>query len=170
MFNNASLSVAQIGTTMKIFDWDDAKLTFAKSQFDNCLNKGSYFSLLDLLSFQNSKDKLMASIKEQSKYAKYPSQMTKGEFDTFLKQLKVQHFDKDKTALISSVSNAFSFSIPEIRTILKLYSFDEERLNIAKLLYANCRDKRAYYSLADVFDFESKKKELQSFLLSNLDN
>lgn len=168
--HNSSLSVSQIAAIMKEFSWDEGKLSFAESQFDNCLNKGSYLSLLDLFTFQSSKDKFIEVIKRRNRQVKYPTRMSQNEFDVFLKQVKGQSFDKDKTDLISSYGNSVSFTILEIKSVLKAFSFDEERLKAAKLMYPTCSDKQSYYTLAENFTFESSKRELQNFLRVNLTN
>jgi len=150
----------------KTFSWDDGKVSFAELMFTKCIDKANYYTLIDLLTFSNAKDRLTDFIKNNSGRNPYINKMSTAEFNNLLKQIKNAAFDSDKTKLISTVSPTVSFSVAQIRTILKTYSFDDGKLDAAKMLYALCSDRHNYYTLLDGFSFLSSKKALQDFISS----
>lgn len=161
---NTALSVNQISQAMKAFSWDDGKISFAQLAFENSLDKVNYLSLIKLLTFSDAKDKLISFVKTRSVEEKYLDQMHSEELDDFLKIVKSQGFDDGKTKIISAISAMVSFNVSEVKLILDQYSFDEEKLKGAKILFTNCSDKKNYYTVVDELTFSSNKKELQDFI------
>ncbi|MBT5992221.1 MAG: DUF4476 domain-containing protein, partial [Bacteroidetes bacterium] len=51
--------------------------------------------------------------------------------------------------------------------ILDLFTFDNSRLEIAKLAYSNTYDQLNFEKLYDLFSFESSKVELKEFVIAN---
>ena len=51
-----------------------------------------------------------------------------------------------------------------MKAMMKEFSFDKNRLELAKMAYRNCVDKRNYFELYDTFDFESYARELNKFV------
>lgn len=157
-------SVEQISQAMKIFSWDDGKMEFVKLMFNNCLDKTNYLNLTNQFTFSTSKDKFISCLNSQPLDNGYLIQMTAKEFEDFLSLLKQENFDNEKVKLINTLSVSVSFSVAEIRAIMKTLSFDEGKLNTSKMLFATCSDKNKYYTLATEFSFSSTRKELQDFL------
>ncbi len=56
--NKACFSTDQISQIMEEFSSDDDRVEVATSLYQDCLDRGNYFTLLDQLSFSDSKDKL----------------------------------------------------------------------------------------------------------------
>jgi ribosomal protein L33 len=52
----------------------------------------------------------------------------------------------------------------QIRELLEVFTFDSDKLEIAKFAYASCADPQNYYMVNDVFDFESSVTELTEFI------
>jgi hypothetical protein len=91
--------------------------------------------------------------------------MNNGEFATFVNALKRNaSFDKDKIAMISSVSRNTNFTSMQVQALLKAMSFDDNRLEVAKMLYQKCVDRRNYYVVQEAFDFDSAKRKLDEYI------
>ncbi len=48
----------------------------------------------------------------------------------------------------------------QVRDIMKLFSFEQTRLDFAKYAYKNVMDKENYYQVNDAFQFENSIEEL----------
>ncbi|MDR6923555.1 MULTISPECIES: DUF4476 domain-containing protein [Chryseobacterium] len=73
-------------------------------------------------------------------------------------------FDDNKIAMINQQMNNSLFTSAQIRDLMKLISFDKNRLSLAKSMYRNCADKNKYFLVYDAFDFENSKKELMEYI------
>jgi len=73
-------------------------------------------------------------------------------------------FDDNKIAMINQQMNNFLFTSAQIRDLVKLVSFDKNRLSLAKSMYRKCADKNKYFLVYDAFDFENSRKELMEYI------
>ncbi|SKC04346.1 protein of unknown function [Soonwooa buanensis] len=78
--------------------------------------------------------------------------------------LKNAAFDKDKKEFILQQVRASNFTSNQIAMLLKPFSFDSNRLDVAKILYKNCVDKNQYFVVGDAFDFETGRRDLMKFI------
>lgn len=85
-------------------------------------------------------------------------------FQQFYDQYKKESFDDGRTKLINAVSKNASLSSVQIRTLLKPYTFDQNRLEIAKSLYKDVADPQNYFTLSDTFGFFNYKDSFLEFL------
>ena len=94
----------------------------------------------------------------------YGNVMSDREFSSFLQMLKKQSFDDRRLDFLKSQLSRTDFNTRQIKSIMKEFSFDKNRLEFAKMAYRNCVDKRNYFELYDAFDFESYARELNKFV------
>lgn len=73
-------------------------------------------------------------------------------------------FDKDKVAMIFSVSQNVNFTSQQIYALLKTMSFDENKLQVAKQLYLKCMDKRNFHVIYEAFKFDQNKRLLSDYI------
>ncbi len=73
-------------------------------------------------------------------------------------------FDKDKIAMIFSVSQNVNFTSEQIYALLKTMSFDENKLQVAKELYPKCMDKRNFHVVYEAFKFDQNKRLLSEYI------
>lgn len=104
-------------------------------------------------------------------YNNYPSYnprnnvMDNRSFDSFVQTLKrTASFDKDKASFIEQQVNNTFFTSQQIKTLLETFSFDDSRLQTAKLLYGYCSDISNFYIVYDTFDFDRNRKDLMNFV------
>lgn len=65
IMKNNWFTVNQIKELAKLFFYDDKKLQFLKDAYNNCTEKGSYFTLADLLFYDSAKNDLMKWLGER---------------------------------------------------------------------------------------------------------
>ena len=95
----------------------------------------------------------------------YANVMSDQEFAEFLIAFdKNTSFDSDKVNMIRSVARNTNFTSKQIYALAKTFSFDKGRLEMAKIVYSNCVDRRNFYKIMETFTFESSKRELSDFV------
>ncbi|EGD34862.1 MULTISPECIES: DUF4476 domain-containing protein [unclassified Capnocytophaga] len=82
-------------------------------------------------------------------------------YANFYRALSKFHFDSDRTAFINQQRNT-AYTCAQIKPILALYSFD--KLQMAKHLYTLCADKGNFFTVYDVFNFDSDRNALMDFV------
>ena len=102
----------------------------------------------------------------------YPTtpQMSEREFNKFYSTVKQASTDKNKLGLITVAIEYSSFNIGQIKQLMELFSFEEGKLDCAKIMVANATDMQNVYSLADVFSFSATKDKFFDFLKNNEQN
>ena len=91
--------------------------------------------------------------------------MNNSSFQQFFSMLKRNaSFDNDRRDFITQQLKTTQFTTNQIVSLLKEFSFDKTRLEMAKTLYRSCVDRENYYQVTNVFDFENNKRDLINFI------
>ncbi|MDQ0969152.1 hypothetical protein QFZ20_004555 [Flavobacterium sp. W4I14] len=85
-------------------------------------------------------------------------------FQAFLTQYRRESFDDGRLRMINVVSKNSSLLSAQARVLLKSFSFDDERLKVARNLYKNVADPQNYFTLSDIFVFPSNKDDFLKYL------
>jgi DNA invertase Pin-like site-specific DNA recombinase len=56
------------------------------------------------------------------------------------------------------------FTSQQVKELLQLFTFENNKLELAKYAYRNTVDKRTYFIVNDVFSFGSSRDELARFI------
>lgn len=91
--------------------------------------------------------------------------MSGKEFDKFYNSVVSATFDSEKKSLIDLGLTGNDFTTEQVARLVKLYTFDSEKLPLLKKFYPNTADKANYYSLLELLDFISSKNELKQFIV-----
>jgi hypothetical protein len=83
---------------------------------------------------------------------------------SLLDQLKKQAFEDNKMNVIKQVLGSNCISTAQVKQLMSEFSFEENKLKVAKMCYAKTTDKGNYFMLNDAFSFSSSADELQQFL------
>jgi hypothetical protein len=75
-------------------------------------------------------------------------------------------FENDKTKIMFQIIQNNCWSTNQIAQLMKMYPFDKERLNIAKLALDYCVDPKNYYQLNSLLTFGDAKNELINYVQS----
>lgn len=94
--------------------------------------------------------------------------ITDSEYSQFINHIKNNaSFDDDRMELINIKLNSNPlFTTSQIRGLLKLFSFDDKRLEVAEILMNYCVDYENYYLLENEFSFSSNKRKFRKLLLN----
>ena len=98
--------------------------------------------------------------------AKRPMVMSDNEFRGLIIAISKEPFSRGKQQIINSSADHYFFSLDQLIKVLAQFSFDDEKLNIVKVLYPKVLDQNRNYLLYDSFTFSSSKEKLGDYLNS----
>lgn len=85
-------------------------------------------------------------------------------FDSLADNVRVQSFEDTKQNTAKQAIQHYCVSSAQARQILKLFSFEQTKLEFAKWVYDYTYDTQNFYQVNDVFDFSMSVDELQEYL------
>jgi hypothetical protein len=94
----------------------------------------------------------------------YRQPMNSSEFDNLVKGIRGQWFASSKMNAAREAVNRNYFHTGQVRQLLQLFSLDSDKLELARLAYRNTTDRNNYYSLNDVFSFQSTRDDLEKYV------
>lgn len=91
--------------------------------------------------------------------------MNPQDYEYAYKMLAEESFDSSRLKLARQIVSTNPMSVNQIIDILKLFSFESNKLDFAKFAYRHCTDKNRYFMVNEVFNFESSKRELRDYIM-----
>jgi hypothetical protein len=92
--------------------------------------------------------------------------MNMRDFEDAKKAISDNSFEDTKLSTAEQVISANCLNTTQITALIKLFSFEETKLEFAKKAYDRCVDKNNYYKVGSALTFESSKTELNEYLQS----
>jgi hypothetical protein len=90
--------------------------------------------------------------------------MTAREFDMLKESLRKEWFEASRVTSAKVVMDKSNFTSQQVKELLQLFTFENNKLELAKYAYRNTVDKRSYFVVNDVFSFNSSRDELARFI------
>lgn len=90
--------------------------------------------------------------------------MNAREFDQVKESLKKEWFEANKLKSAKYLVDQNYFNTSQVKELMSLFAFDDNKLEIAKHAYKNTVDKKSYYFLKDELVFMSHKEEFARFI------
>lgn len=160
---NRGLSSVQTITLLKLMNDDDKKLRIAKSAYHAIIDPQNSFRLEEGITLLGRKNEFTDFLKIKS--ISRPKTTIRGPiFDQLKDQVKRESFDNDRTKLIQNTLKDGFISTDQVQILLKLYSFEDAKTSLAKLLYFQIADQQNYHTLAAIFTFNSSKDAFFDFI------
>lgn len=94
----------------------------------------------------------------------YASGMNDREFKTVQQSIDKEWLESNKFKSASQIVKTNNLTTAQVEQILLLFSFENNKLELAKQAYANTVDKKNYSRLFDLFSFNSSKAELERYI------
>ena len=86
------------------------------------------------------------------------------EFEQVKDQIRKEWFEKNRLTSAKVIIEKNNFTARQVTELASLFTFENNKLEIAKYAYRKTVDKQNYYLLNDVFTFNSSKDELARFI------
>ncbi|HTA28182.1 MAG TPA: DUF4476 domain-containing protein [Bacteroidia bacterium] len=95
----------------------------------------------------------------------YP--MPHDDYESAKSSIAAKDFEDTKLTLAKQVNSSNCMSAEQIRGIMKLFTFENSKLDFAKSAYSHCSDKGNYFKVNDAFEFDNSSKELNDYIGSH---
>jgi hypothetical protein len=92
------------------------------------------------------------------------SSMNDREFSRVLQAIEKEWLESNKLKSATQIVKNNVLTSAQVKQMLILFSFENNKLELAKTAYANTSDKRNYNMIYDVFSFNSSKDELARYI------
>lgn len=89
---------------------------------------------------------------------------TDKQFVLITSRLKKEGFESKKLAIAKSIARSNCLLTKQVRDVIKLFNFENNRVAFAKFAYNNVADKENYDLLLDSFTFETSKQEIREYI------
>jgi hypothetical protein len=94
----------------------------------------------------------------------YGNVMREREFNNAKDQIKKEWFENTRLTVAKQVIDGNNFTTSQVKELMYLFTFENNRLEIAKYAYRKTVDRQNYYQLNDALTFNSSKEELARFI------
>lgn len=94
----------------------------------------------------------------------YSNIMSAREFETLKDQLRREWFENNRLTSVCTIIEKSNFTTRQVKDLMLLFTFESNRLEIAKSAYRKTVDKENYFELNDVLTFTSSKEDLARFI------
>jgi hypothetical protein len=86
------------------------------------------------------------------------------DFADLISEIEDADFSDDKINVIKTATDGNCFSVEQIKKVLKLLDYDEDRLKAAKILYETLSDKSRVFKIYSSFEYSSTKEEFKKWI------
>ena len=86
-------------------------------------------------------------------------------FQTFYKETKNEPFKDDRMKLLNAALAGSDFTSAQCLQLTKLYTFDDDRMEIMKIMYPRIVDKEAFFTVINTLTFSSSKEKMKDFII-----
>lgn len=101
---------------------------------------------------------------DNKNYSGYARAMSATEFDQVLSSLDKEWFEANKIKSASYIINGNFFTSSQVREMMSLFNFEDNKLDIAKQAYTKTLDKQNYQCVSDALNFSSSREALSRFI------
>lgn len=117
-----------------------------------------------------SKDKVWDKDKNFDKdYDKYRDEckhkiMKETDFDDLLSSIGNRNFESTNIDILKTALDKNTVSAIQVKQILSFFTFESNKLEVAKYAYKHTCDKNNYFKVYDAFNFDSSVSELKEYI------
>lgn len=94
----------------------------------------------------------------------YATVLNANDFEKVKAQLNREWSEKNRLVSAKVIVDKSNFTTAQVKEMMLLFSFESNRLELAKYAYRKTADKQNYYLLNDALTFKSSKDELARFV------
>ena len=98
--------------------------------------------------------------------SQYDRVMSEQLFKKFLSEVKKEPFKDDRMEMIKTALAASDFTSGQCLELTRLYTFDDDRMEIMKMMYPRIVDKGAFFTVIATLTFSSNRDEMNKFVQS----
>ncbi|GAB3934224.1 DUF4476 domain-containing protein [Mucilaginibacter myungsuensis] len=167
---NSFITVDQAQVLIKQAAFDDDKLDWLTMLYPRTADVQQFYRLRESLAFSSSKerfDRTLLSMTDNDRRDRRRQRiMSENDFMQLQDLMRKEAFADGRTRVFKLGVHYKLITVSQLGQLLRLMTFDDEKLAVAKIAYDRTADKQRFYTLRDQFTFDSTKQQLDKFLLS----
>ena len=90
--------------------------------------------------------------------------MSGREFEQMKESIRKEWFENNRLTSVKFIMDKSNFTTAQVKELMLLFTFESNKLEVAKYAYRKTVDKQNYYQLNDALTFSSSKDELARFI------
>lgn len=94
----------------------------------------------------------------------YGNVMKSRDFDDLKESLRKEWFEANRLKSVKFVIDKNNFTTQQVKELMMLFTFENNKLEIAKYAYPKTVDKQNYYQVNEVLTFSSSREELMRYI------
>jgi Domain of unknown function (DUF4476) len=163
------LSMSQFMKLASLISEETLRKDFMMTNFENVHDLDNYPAAQQCFSYDPFKVDWMNYCLEYltPEVPEITCEVDENKFKEMLKNIDNANFANDQIALVKNLNNNNCFSTSQVKRILEEFSFPENKLDAANILYPKCSDPENYYTLKGSFSFPSYESDFQDLLNGN---
>jgi hypothetical protein len=93
-----------------------------------------------------------------------PQQMSDNSFAMAREAIRKESFDNSRMTVAQQIADNNYFTTAQVKELVKLFSFEDRKLEFAKYAYARTLDRNNYFTINEAFNFSRTKEELADYI------
>lgn len=93
-----------------------------------------------------------------------PQQMQDNEFAVAREAIRRESFDNTRMTVAQQIADNNYFTAAQVKELVRLFSFEERKVDFAKYAYGRTLDKNNYFMINEVFSFSKSKEQLAEYI------
>ncbi len=89
---------------------------------------------------------------------------TTGDMESGKRSISSKSFEDTKLSTAKQFTGSHCLNTSQIKEIMKLFAFEESKIDFAKYAYDHCTDQNNYYKVNDAFTFDGSIQTLQEYI------
>lgn len=169
--SKAWFSSQQVKTLALQIQDEEVRFDFALAAHPRTVDPENFYDVYDAFAKFSTVFRLHDRIRGQTSEPQTPmvgigpQPASEAEMEDILRALKAEPFDDARLKQARQIVTARPrFTARQIREFLKLFAFDNSRLELAKAAYDYVLDPENYYQVNEAFTFSSNREELAAYI------
>lgn len=169
-FAGQRLTSLQVKHVATLLPDDQARLEFAVAVYPAVVDPENFYEVYDAFTAFSKVMRLHDHVRPLRRPPVVapgpPPTVTPEELQEMLKSLRQEPFDDNRKKLARQIISAsrHPFLTSQIKEFLRLFPFDDDKLEVAKLAYDRVLDADKYFQLNESFAFPGTRESLTRFL------
>ena len=93
-----------------------------------------------------------------------PVPMSHEDYESAKSSISQKDFENTKLDMAKQIAGSNCLLAEQVRGIMKLFTFENSKLEFAKFAYTHTYDKGNYFKVNDAFEFDSSSSDLNSYI------
>lgn len=167
-------SSAQVKTLAAAIPQEDARLQFALAAYPRTVDPENFYDVYDAFTSYSKVFRLHDELRRMRQphpepvvVLQAPPPVSEESMKSLISAVRAEPMDESRKAIVrQAFTDQRRFFSHQIRDLMKVFTFEDSRLEIARLGYDQVIDPENYFVVNEAFTFIDTKRKLEQFITS----